>query len=81
MLFLILFRAEAEIHGIFYYSLVHRKFKLPAEALRKRKPQIAKRLRESEYVEDSKYIAKWHGMSIHIDYAYSISSNFNRKVY
>ena len=62
-------------------SLEHRKFKLPTEASRKRKPQIAKRLRDSEYVEDAKYIVKWHGMCIHIDYAYSIISNFNRKVY
>ena len=27
-------------YGIFYYSLEHRKLKLPAEALRRRKPQI-----------------------------------------
>ena len=67
--------------ALFYYSVEHRKFKLPTEALRRRKPQIAKRLRDSEYIEDLKYIVKWHGMCIHIDYAYSIISNFNRKVY
>ena len=39
--------------ALFYYSLAHRKFKLLAEALRARKPQIAKRLRDSEYSETS----------------------------
>ena len=37
--------------ALFYYSVEHRKFKLPTEALRRRKPQIAKRLRDSEYIE------------------------------